>query len=75
MKLTLNPELQSALSAVVDELAAIEIASRISDKDDSIWGPAAQPEASIRLGWVDSFKEAVNLIPELKSEMEEAFCA
>jgi glucose-6-phosphate isomerase len=63
--LTLNPELQSTLQAVVEELASKEIASRISSKDDSIWGPAAQPEASIRLGWVDSFKEAVNLIPEI----------
>ncbi|MDP5026301.1 MAG: glucose-6-phosphate isomerase, partial [Aquiluna sp.] len=65
MKLALNPDLQAALSAVVSELVVGEIASRICDKDDSIWGPAAQPEASIRLGWVDSFKEAVNLIPEI----------
>lgn len=65
MILTLNPELQSTLQAVVEELANNEIASRITSKDDSIWGPDAQPEASIRLGWVDSFKEAVNLIPEI----------
>lgn len=65
MKLTLNPELQATLTTVVEGLVTSEIASRIADKDDSIWGPAAQPEASIRLGWVDSFKEAVNLIPAI----------
>ena len=65
MKLSLNPELQAGLSAVVEDLSKAEIASRINDKDSSIWGPEAQPEASIRLGWVDSFKDAVNLIPEI----------
>lgn len=65
MKLSLNPELQVSLSPVVEELAKAEIASRLSEKDSSIWGLEAQPEASIRLGWVDSSKDAVNLIPEI----------
>ncbi len=65
MILTLNPELQASLSAVVHELASHEIASRITSKDSTIWGAAAESEASIRLGWVDSFQEAVNLIPEI----------
>jgi len=65
MKLSLSQDLQVSLSPVVEELAKAEIASRISEKDPSIWGLEAQPEASIRLGWVDSFKDAVNLIPEI----------
>ena len=65
MRLSLNPELRQSLELVVEDLAKNEIASRITEKDSTIWGPEAQPEASIRLGWVDSFKDAVNLIPEI----------
>lgn len=65
MKLAIHPDLKAALEPVVQELVSKEIASRISEKDASVWGPAAQPEASIRLGWVDSFKAGVELIPSI----------
>lgn len=65
MRLSLRDDLESALAPVVQELIDAEIASRLSSKDSTIWGPEAQPEASIRLGWVDSFKVGVNLIPEI----------
>ncbi|RII42130.1 glucose-6-phosphate isomerase [Galactobacter valiniphilus] len=46
----------SAASAVLDEqlpgLVEARIASRLAALDDTLWGPEAQPEASIRLGWV-----------------------
>ena len=45
-----------AAPAAADEaLAALirdRVASRLFAADDSLWGPAAQPEASVRLGWV-----------------------
>lgn len=65
MRLSLNPDLLSTLAPIVGELASKEIASRISDQDDSVWGPEAQPEASIRLGWTDSFKSVVDIFPEI----------
>ena len=65
MRLSLNPELRQSIESVVEDLAKNEIASRITEKDSTIWGPEAEPEASVRLGWVDSFKDAVNLIPEI----------
>ena len=71
MKLSINPELAKSLAPVVDQLIAAEIASRLSAKDDTIWGPDAQPEASIRLGWIDSFKTAVDLIPSILSLRDE----
>ncbi len=64
MKLSISPKL-SDLSAVVAQLASAEVASRIRAKDSSIWGPAAQPEASIRLGWVESAEVSLDLIPEI----------
>lgn len=67
MKLAIHPDLKSAIEPVVQELISSEIASRIAEKDSSTWGPQAQPEASIRLGWVDSFKSAVELVPSIIS--------
>jgi glucose-6-phosphate isomerase len=65
MRLSLGSETEASLRSAVQDLIDAEIASRISEKDATIWGQEAEPEASIRLGWVDSFKEAVNLIPEI----------
>ncbi len=38
------------------------VASRILQRDASLWGPAAAAEARIRLGWVDPFREARDII-------------
>ena len=71
MKLGIHSDLKQALEPVVAELVSSEIASRICEKDASIWGPEAQPEASIRLGWVDSSKNAVELLPSIISLREQ----
>ena len=71
MKLSLNSDLQQALTPVVQSLVQEQIASRITSKDDSVWGPEAQPEASIRLGWIDSFHSVVELIPSILSLRDE----
>jgi glucose-6-phosphate isomerase len=33
--------------------AADEVARRIHDRDDTLWGPPGQPEVADRLGWLD----------------------
>ena len=58
---SLKPDLEPEVSKVIDA----QIASRLGDKDDSIWGSAAKAEASKRLGWIDSPKTSVDLIPEI----------
>ena len=43
-------------------------------KDPTLWGPAAEPEASIRLGWVDTFCRSRELLPrlaELRTELDD----
>jgi glucose-6-phosphate isomerase len=65
VKLAISERNQQVLEGVVAELVAKEIASRIGEKDDSIWGPAAQPEASIRLGWVESARTSSDLVPDI----------
>ncbi len=34
-------------------------------KDPTLWGPAAEAEASIRLGWIDTFRRGRDLLPQL----------
>ena len=37
----------------------------LAEKDPTLWGPAAESEAKIRLGWVDTFRRSRDLLPEL----------
>ena len=41
-------------------------------KDPTLWGPDAEAEAKIRLGWVDTFRRSRELLPrlaELRAEL------
>ncbi len=43
-------------------------------KDPTLWGPAAESESKIRLGWVDTFRRSRQLLPqlaELRSELSD----
>ena len=51
-----------AVKATVDVLVADKVASRISAKDFSLWGKEAEAESSIRLGWVSSATESLELV-------------
>jgi glucose-6-phosphate isomerase len=60
-----------AAQAVVEALVADGVASRIGAQDSSLWGIEAQPEASIRLGWVhasENSRALVESILELRDE-------
>lgn len=75
MKLEISSALKAQLQSAVDELIGTEIASRLAEKDSSIWGPAAQPEASIRLGWTESARNAMEVVPailQLRDEFRSA---
>jgi glucose-6-phosphate isomerase len=54
-------------SEVVDRLVSEKIASRIAAKDATIWGPAAEAEASIRLSWVDLHESSRPLLAEIEA--------
>jgi glucose-6-phosphate isomerase len=58
----------------VPGLVEERFASRLFDKDATLWGEAAQDEASIRLGWVDlhrSSRPLVGAITALRGELED----
>ncbi len=55
-----RPSVQAAIRDLIDA----RVSSRLFAGDASLWGSAAEPEASIRLGWVDPFPRAIELIRE-----------
>ncbi|QSB07013.1 glucose-6-phosphate isomerase [Natronoglycomyces albus] len=63
------------LNATLELLRDENIAQRLADKDATLWGPDAEDEASIRLGWVDTFTRSRDLLPqvtELKQRLASA---
>lgn len=58
----------STRAALISE----NVPDRLAGKDSSLWGPEAQAEAKIRLGWLDTFRRSRELLPqlaELKAEL------
>lgn len=52
---------------VIDRLVTDKVASRIAAKDATLWGPAAEEEAAIRLGWVDLHETSRPLLAEIEA--------
>jgi glucose-6-phosphate isomerase len=55
-----------------DKLVSDGVAAKLLDKDPTLWGPAAEAESKIRLGWVDTHKRSRELVPrlaELRTEL------
>ncbi|MFF5791166.1 glucose-6-phosphate isomerase [Paeniglutamicibacter sp. NPDC012692] len=62
---------QAAIELHVPTLVADAVASRIAAKDATLWGPAAEAEASIRLGWVDAAETSAALVPGILALRDE----
>mgnify|MGYP005609821445 CR=1 FL=1 len=54
VKIGLSGAAAEAVSRIVPQLVSDLVASRITSGDASLWGPAAEAEASVRLGWVEA---------------------
>ncbi|MFW6203513.1 MAG: glucose-6-phosphate isomerase [Actinomycetota bacterium] len=52
---------------VVDTLVADKVASRITSRDATLWGPGAQDEAAVRLGWVALHESSRPLLAEIEA--------
>lgn len=46
-------------------VALTQVHARLAKKDSTIWGPAAQVEASVRLNWIDLPESSRDLLPAL----------
>lgn len=71
----MTSELSVTTSAQVDDLVAQlvadKVASRIAAKDATLWGPDAESEASIRLGWTDLHETSRPLLAEIEALLAE----
>ena len=71
LKVSTKEAASEAVTSASPELVAEKIASRIFSKDATIWGPEAQAESAIRLGWVDAASESLGILAELATLREE----
>ncbi|MCE4024704.1 glucose-6-phosphate isomerase [Microbacterium sp. Au-Mic1] len=62
---------KAAIDEVVPRLVGELIASRITGGDPTVWGEAAEAEASVRLGWVDAVSVSRPLLPEIHALRDE----
>ncbi|NIH88583.1 glucose-6-phosphate isomerase [Amycolatopsis granulosa] len=64
-------ELAAQAAPLVDQLVADQVASKVAAQDPTLWGPDAEPEASIRLSWTTLHKSSRPLIGEIEALREE----
>ena len=60
-------------AAARQELSDNSVAARLAEKDPTLWGKDAEPEAEVRLGWVDTFRRSRDLLPrvaQLRQELD-----
>src|SRR5256885_17057533 len=60
-------ELAAKAAPLVDKLIADQVASKLAAQDATLWGPDAEPEASIRLSWTTLHKSSRPLIGEIEA--------
>ena len=56
-----------AVQENIKQLVSDQVASRIANKDFTLWGKDAEAESSIRLGWVNSATDSQALVAEILS--------
>ncbi len=56
---------EDAFASAVTALVTDEVAGRLAKQDPTLWGPAAEAEASIRLAWVALSAESRSLVDEV----------
>ncbi|MFC7330496.1 glucose-6-phosphate isomerase [Marinactinospora rubrisoli] len=65
LTVTLREAVRGPAEAAKARLAEDGVAARLAARDATLWGPEAEPEAAIRLGWVDLPRTSRALLPEL----------
>jgi transaldolase / glucose-6-phosphate isomerase len=74
IKADIPDELEPRIAERVRRAMVEDVAHRIWKKDDTLWGPAGQPEVSNRLGWltiVDAMLEAVDDLEAFAREIRD----
>ncbi|XVQ82727.1 glucose-6-phosphate isomerase [Microbispora siamensis] len=71
IEVTLGDEVD-AVNAVKDKLVAEGVPAALAAGDPTLWGPQAQSEAAIRLGWLSLPRTSRELLPEIAKLVERA---
>ncbi|MGI5156753.1 glucose-6-phosphate isomerase [Microbispora sp. CA-102843] len=71
IEVTLGDE-ADAVKAVEDKLVAEGVPAALAAGDSTLWGPQAQSEAAIRLGWLGLPQASRELLPEIAKLVERA---
>ena len=66
-----NSNLEKATAKAIEAAAADNVASSLVAKDPNLWGAAATPEATVRLGWLDCVRVSRPLVPEIEALRDE----
>lgn len=66
------PSIEGA-ARIREQLLAAGVPRRLTGQDPTLWGRAAEAEAKIRLGWVDTFRRSRELLPQLAELDDELF--
>ncbi|MCW2572357.1 MAG: glucose-6-phosphate isomerase [Frankiales bacterium] len=64
-------ELRAAADKARSALLADDVPARLVGHDATLWGPDAESEAGIRLGWLDAVDVSRGLLPELLALRDE----
>jgi glucose-6-phosphate isomerase len=67
LKVVTSGTASAAVDDSMGDLISQKIASRIANKDATVWGKDAEAESSIRLGWVSSARDSISLIESITS--------
>jgi glucose-6-phosphate isomerase len=60
-----------AVERVVPQLVSDGIAGAITAQDPTLWGPAAEAESAIRLGWTEAVAVSRGLLPDIEALRED----
>lgn len=72
LSVSISGDLAGAAGQVLDRALAERVPGRLAGGDDTVWGAQAQPEASIRLGWLElpaSSRELVGRLAALRTQL------
>jgi glucose-6-phosphate isomerase len=63
---------QAAIDRRLERASQEEVARRLFDRDDTLWGEAGQPEVSNRLGWLDIHDRLLAEVDDLEAFAQKA---
>ena len=72
VEVTASAQAAAAVARHLPALVEDRVASRIAGRDATLWGPAAEPEASIRLAWVglgETSRPLLDRVAALRAEL------